>query len=277
MNRIRQSAENTTEIYLYGDVEADGWWTESETSAKKFKDILEEFKDITTINLHINSLGGDVIEGIAIFNLLKQHPAKVNVYIDGFACSIASVIAMAGDTVYMPKNTMMMIHNCWSYVVGNAQEMRKTADDLDKIMETSIQSYLSKINIDREELTELLDAETWLTAKECYEKGFADELLEISKTVAQQSATNVIQKLVEENKQLKQKENIVVKLDEESIQKIIKENTKEVLEQMMKGSAKEQPAGMQNSLENNLEKNKEKQKTLLGSFLNAVILKGDKE
>lgn len=273
MNRIRQSAENTTEIYLYGDVEADGWWTESETSAKKFKDILEEFKDITTINLHINSLGGDVIEGIAIFNLLKQHPAKVNVYIDGFACSIASVIAMAGDTVYMPKNTMMMIHNCWSYVVGNAKEMRKTADDLDKIMETSIQSYLSKINIDRKELTELLDAETWLTAEECYEKGFADELLEISNTVAQQSATNVIQKLVKENKQLKQqdKDTIVVELNEESMQKIIKENTKEILEQMMKGSAKEEPKEMQKKID------KEKQKTLLGSFLNAVILKGENE
>lgn len=274
MNKIKQSAKGTADIYLYGDVEADGWWSESETSAKTFKDILEELNNITTINLHINSLGGDVIEGIAIFNLLKQHPAKVNVYIDGFACSIASVIAMAGDTVYMPRNTMMMIHNCWSYVVGNAKEMRKTAKDLDKIMETSIESYLSKININREELIKLLDEETWLTAEECYEKGFADELLSISDTVAQQSATNVIQKLIKENKQLKQKENtVIVELDEEKIKNTIKENTKEVLEQMMQDSTEEEQTGMLNKFK----KNKEKQKTLLGSFLNAVILKGDKE
>lgn len=266
MNRIKQSTQNTAEIYLYGDVESDGWWTESETSAKKFKDILENLKDITTINLHINSLGGDVIEGIAIFNLLKQHPAKVNVYIDGFACSIASVIAMAGDTVYMPRNTMMMIHNCWSYVSGNAKEMRKTADDLDKIMETSIESYLSKINIEREELIELLDAETWLTAEECYEKGFADELLPISDKVAQQSGTKVIQKLIKENKQLKQKENTVtIELDENRMKRIIKENTKEVLEQAMKGFSKTEPTGIYNKI------GKNKKKTLFESIFNVIL------
>lgn len=269
MNRIKQSTEGVAEIYLYGDVESDGWWSDSETSAKSFKDRLEELKDITQINLHINSLGGDVIEGIAIFNLLKQHPAKVNVYVDGFACSIASVIAMAGDTVYMPRNTMMMIHNCWSWVSGNAQDMRKTADDLDKIMETSIESYLSKIKIEREELVELLNAETWLTAEECYQKGFADELLPLSETVAQQSATKTIEKLLQENKQLKEQtkeKNIVIDLDEETAKKIAEKLSKQIL----KGSSKEEPKG----LLNNQNKDK-KSKTLLESFLNAIILKGD--
>lgn len=269
MNRIKQSVEGTVEIYLYGDVEADSWWLDSETSAKSFKDRLEELKDITQIDLHINSLGGDVIEGIAIFNLLKQHPAKVNVYIDGFACSIASVIAMAGDTVYMPRNTMMMIHNCWSWVSGNAKEMRKTADNLDKIMETSIESYLSKINIEREELIELLDAETWLTAEECYEKGFADELLPLSETVAQQSATKTIEKLLQENKQLKEQtkeKTVVIDLDEKTAKKIAEEISK----QMIKGSAKEEPK----ELFNNQNKD-EKPKTLFESFFNAIILKGE--
>lgn len=269
MNRIKQSTEGTAEIYLYGDVESDGWESDSETSAKSFKDRLEELKDITQINLHINSLGGDVIEGIAIFNLLKQHPAKVNVYVDGFACSIASVIAMAGDTVYMPRNTMMMIHNCWSWISGNAQDMRKTADDLDKIMETSIESYLSKIKIEREELVELLNAETWLTAEECYEKGFADELLPLSETVAQQSATKTIEKLLQENKQLKEQtkeKNIVVNLDEEAVKKI----AEKLSEQMIKGFNKEEPKGLFNN-----QNKDEKSKTLLESFLNAIILKGD--
>ena len=117
MNRIKQQAENSINIYLYGEI-ADYWWDDESNSAKCLKDKLTEMNDITEINLHINSLGGDVIEGIAMFNLLKQHPAKVNVYVDGFACSIASVIAMAGDTIYMPKNSMMMIHNCWTYTDG---------------------------------------------------------------------------------------------------------------------------------------------------------------
>lgn len=263
MNRIKQSVEGTAEIYLYGDVESDGWWSDSETSAKSFKDRLEELKDITQINLHINSLGGDVIEGIAIFNLLKQHPAKINVYIDGFACSIASVIAMAGDTVCMPKNTMMMIHNCWSHVVGNAKEMRKTADDLEKIMETSIESYLSKINISREELVELLDNETWLTAEECYQKGFADELLPISEKSTQQSATRIIEKILEDNRKLREeKNNITIELDEKKLE--------DAFDKAMNKFIKEKEENDENKI---LTEKNQKSKTLFESFLNSVILK----
>ena len=111
--------------------------------------------DITEINLHINSLGGDVFEGIAMFNLLKQHKANVKVYIDGIAASIASVIAMSGDTIYMPKNSMMMIHNCWTTSTGNSKEFRKLAEDLDKIMEVSLESYMSKVNITKEKFFNL--------------------------------------------------------------------------------------------------------------------------
>lgn len=203
MNKVKQQTDNSADLYLYGDIE-DYWWSEESNSAKTLKDKLLELGDITEINLHINSLGGDVVEGIAMFNLLKQHKAKVNVYVDGFACSIASVIAMAGDTVYMPKNAVMIIHNCWTCINGNAKELRKTAEDLDKIMESSIESYLSKVNIDRAELVELLDAETVLTAEECYEKGFADVLLPISEKI-EQSATQTIMQLVKQNKEYKQK------------------------------------------------------------------------
>lgn len=203
MNRIKQQTGNNVNIYLYGDI-ADYWWDDESNSAKCLKDKLSEMNDVTEINLHINSLGGDVIEGIAMFNLLKQHPAKVNVYVDGFACSIASVIAMAGDTIYMPKNAYMMIHNCWTYAGGNAKELRKTADDLEKIMEGSIESYLSKVNISREELIELLDEETYLTAQECYDMGFADVLMPISDKI-EQSATQSIAQLVKQNKEYKQK------------------------------------------------------------------------
>lgn len=261
MNRIKQQAGNSVNIYLYGDI-ADYWWDDESNSAKCLKDKLAEMNDVTEINLHINSLGGDVIEGIAMFNLLKQHPAKVNVYIDGFACSIASVIAMAGDTVYMPKNSMMMIHNCWTCTNGNAKDLRKTADDLDKIMEASIESYLSKINISREELVELLDAETYLTADECYEMGFADALLPISESI-EQSATQSILQLVKENKELKQKNINVIELDEKTIKTIVKEISKELI----KGSAKEEPIGIIEGFQ----KEKDQKNNIFESFFYAIL------
>lgn len=126
-----------------------------------------------TINLHINSVGGDVFAGQAIHSMLKRHKATVNVYVDGLAASIASVIAMAGDNVFMPSNTMMMIHHPWGCRVGNASELRKAADDLDKIAETSITVYMDKTGQSREKIVEIMDGETWLTAAECVELGFA--------------------------------------------------------------------------------------------------------
>lgn len=228
LNSIKQSAENTADIYIYGDI-YDSWWSEETNSAISLKDKLLEMGDISKINLHINSLGGDVFEGLAMFNLLKQHKANVKVYIDGVAASIASVIAMAGDSIYMPKNSMMMIHKCWTYKCGNAKELRKTADDLDKIMEASIESYLSKINIDREELIELLDNETWLTAQECFDKGFCTEILPISDDI-EQSASKSIMDLVEENKKLKMKvkEPNQITFTEEIIKEIAEKITKKL-------------------------------------------------
>jgi len=227
LNQIKQMTANSADIYIYGDI-YDSWWDDESNSAISLKDKLLELGDISEINLHINSLGGDVFEGLAMFNLLKQHKATVKVYVDGVAASIASVIAMAGDTIYMPKNSMMMIHNCWSYACGNSKEFRKLADDLDKIMEASIESYMAKINITKEELKELLDNESWLTAQECFDMGFADELLPISDDI-EQSASKSIMDLVKENQSLRMQikqtkdeddETEVVDVSEDSIEKI---------------------------------------------------------
>lgn len=199
---IKQSANpNTLEMYIYGDVEGDylDWWTwekvESETSADYFRKELAKYPDVKQINIYINSYGGSVFEGTAIYTQLIRHPANKTVYIDGFACSIASVIAMAGDKVIMPKNTMMMIHNMWNCVCGNSAQLRKAADDLDTIMEGNRQAYLQKSNgkITEEKLIEFLDAETWLTAEQCIEYGFADELLE--KEVNLTEAKQLLQKV----------------------------------------------------------------------------------
>ncbi|MBQ0166099.1 MAG: Clp protease ClpP [Treponema sp.] len=187
MWEFKQAAEpDTLEIYIYGDVESDGydwWWGEkipSDTSADHFREELTKHPNAKEIKLYINSYGGDVFEGTAIYNQLRRHPAHKTVYVDGFACSIASVIAMAGDKVVMPRNTMMMIHNMWMYAMGNAAELRKAADDLDTINAAGRQAYLQKAGdkLSEDKLIEMMDAETWLTAEDCIELGFADEYAE---------------------------------------------------------------------------------------------------
>lgn len=185
MWEIRQSANaGTVDIYIYGDVEGDShdWWTdeviESETSANHFRDELAKYPNATQINIYINSYGGSVFEGTAIYNQLRRNPAHKTVYIDGFACSVASVIAMAGDEIIMPRNALMMIHNMWMGAVGNAAELRKAADDLDVINAAGRSAYLAKAGdkLPEAKLIEMMDAETWLTAEDCITYGLADRL-----------------------------------------------------------------------------------------------------
>lgn len=180
----QQTDPGKLDIYIYGEVAGDSqnWYSgeivESETSANHFRDELGKHSDVNQINIYINSNGGSVYEGTAIYNQLKRHPAHKTVYVDGFACSVASVIAMAGDEVIMPKNTLMMIHNAWSYAVGNAAELRKAADDLDVINQAGQAAYLEKAGdkLDAETLNKMMDAETWLTAEECVQYGLADKI-----------------------------------------------------------------------------------------------------
>lgn len=181
---LRQAAAaKAIDLYIYTDVEADGydWWSgetvKSDTSASAFRDTLAAAGAVQQINIYINSLGGSVMEGTAIYNQLKRHPAQKTVYVDGFACSVASIIAMAGDKIVMPRNTAMMIHNMWTFAWGNAKELRKAADDLDVLMAANRQAYLQKAGdrLDEQRLVEMLDAETWLTAEQCIEFGLADE------------------------------------------------------------------------------------------------------
>lgn len=170
---IKAKANDTAEISIYDEI---GFWGVS--AASFAQDLKSCGNNLKQINLHIHSPGGDVFDGIAIYNLLKNHPANVTVYIDGLAASMASVIAMAGNEVIMPENAMMMIHKPWGIQGGDAEDMRKYADLLDKVENTLIPAYASKTGKTPEELAEMLSAETWLTAKECVEQGFADKLAE---------------------------------------------------------------------------------------------------
>lgn len=187
MWEIRQAAQDgSLDLYIYGDVESDwyNFWTgeveRSETSANTFRDELAKYPNVSQINVFINSYGGSVFEGTSIYNQLKRHPAHKTVYVDGWACSIASVIAMAGDEVVMPRNTLMMIHNMWMYASGNAEQLRKAADDLDIINAAGRQAYLTKAGdkLSEEQLMEMMDGETWLSAEQCIQYGLADRYAE---------------------------------------------------------------------------------------------------
>lgn len=183
---IKQEAKaSTPDMYIDGEIVTDEY-EDSDTSAAGFRDALKQLGDVKNINLHINSPGGSVFEGIAIYNMLKQNPAHINVYVDGVAASIASVIAMSGDTIFMPSNAMMMIHNPWTMAVGNASELRKQADDLDQITKSSVQTYLAKAGdkLDEQTLKQLMDNETWLTAQEALNYGLTDEVMEPNKVAA---------------------------------------------------------------------------------------------
>jgi ATP-dependent protease ClpP protease subunit len=161
------------EIRLYGYIVEDSWRDEDATP-KSFVDELKALGDVKALHVHINSYGGHVSAGFTIYSILKQHQAKVIVHVDGFALSAASVVAMAGDTIIMPGNSMMMIHNPWIWIGGDAKDLRKEADTLDKQRDAMIAAYSDKTGLPHDELVQMLDDETWFTADEALEKGFAD-------------------------------------------------------------------------------------------------------
>ncbi len=166
--------EETLNITIYGDITS--WeWLESDVSSYTLSKLIQE-SSAKNIMVCINSYGGEVAEGLAIYNALKNHPARVTTRCDGFACSAASVVFMAGDERIMNEASLLMIHNAWSYASGNAAELRRKADDLDIISKTVANTYLSAINIAEDELQNMLDAESWITPEEALEKGFATSI-----------------------------------------------------------------------------------------------------
>lgn len=177
--------ETSVDIYLYGrivDQQPINWWT-GEPEPGDFiypEDIRNLVKEAgeKEINLHINSTGGSIYASVAISNFLKQCGNTINVYIDGVAASGASIIAMAGKTIYMPSNTTMMIHRAAVGIYGNADDLRKVAHTLDKFDETVLNSYKNRFIGTAEELKQLISEETYLTAEECKVFGLCDEILD---------------------------------------------------------------------------------------------------
>ena len=174
---IRNQTDNEAEICFYGDINSDsmGEWSKYFPDDKCPSDIKEFFEqlsdDIEKIHVHINSGGGSVFGGIAIYNMLKNHKAEIIVHVDALAASIASVIAMAGDKIIIPKNAQLMIHKPMALVSGNADEMRKEADVLDGCQKVILSTYMDHVKegVTEKTINDLINAETWLNGEECQE------------------------------------------------------------------------------------------------------------
>ena len=176
--RMQAGHQSDADIYIYDEI---GFWG---VTAKQFISDLNALGDITHINLHINSPGGDVFEGIAIFNALKTHGASITVYVDGVAASMASVIAMVGNPVIMPENTFMMIHKPFGFTGGDAEDMRTYADLLDKVEAVLLPAYAQKTGKTTDEIAAMLADETWMSGAECLAHGFADQVTPAVKAMA---------------------------------------------------------------------------------------------
>lgn len=171
--RITNKSATEAEIIIYAGIGNDWWGDGSMISAKNFSDELKKIDaSVTNINVRINSPGGDVFDGVAIYNRLKQHKAKKTVYIDGLAASIASIIALAGDEIIMGEGALYMVHLPWTWAAGNRTDLDNTINRLTDVEEQMLGIYAKKSGMDRAEIRALLEAETWMGADEAIEKGF---------------------------------------------------------------------------------------------------------
>jgi ATP-dependent Clp endopeptidase proteolytic subunit ClpP len=162
-------APGSVEISIYDEIGFGG------VTAKDFLAEVKRYKG-QHIHLRINSVGGSVIEGAAIYNSLRRHKGGLTVHVDGLAASMASVIAMAGEEVYIADNAMLMVHNPWSMTMGDADDLRKEADVLDKLKATLVNAYVRKTGMESEDIAAMMNEETWLNATQSVAMGFADEI-----------------------------------------------------------------------------------------------------
>lgn len=167
--------KNTAELHFYGEI-ADTSWSKDDVTPRKVQDDLNTMNSAKDVDIFINSPGGDVFAGLAIYNMIKRLNKPTTVHIDGLAASAASVIAMAGDKIIMPNNSVMMIHNAWTLAMGNKEEIRDTADKLERIDNQLAQIYADRTGRDIEVIKEMMEAETWMDGNEALAGKFCDEV-----------------------------------------------------------------------------------------------------
>lgn len=203
----KKTDEDITKVYMYGDIVDEqplDWWSGEPLDGEyifpeKVRNLFDEI-ETKNVELHINSYGGSVFASVAIFNYLNTLDKDITVIIDGLAASGASLIAMAGKTIKMPKNTVMMIHRASTFGYGNCNDLREVADTLEKLDNSIVmQTYLKRFKGTSKELHSLVDSETWLSAQDCFNNGLCDEIIELktekepeNKKVTEQEITNGI-------------------------------------------------------------------------------------
>ena len=179
---FKKVSEQETELYVYGDIRKkdffDSWFGTGKDvmNATTLKDALA-LVDTPELTVRINSYGGSVAEGLAIYGQLSSFKGKVRTIVDGFACSAASIIFMAGQERIVPENGLLMIHNAWGRMEGDSNAMKKFSEDLEKITQPSLDIYVLKTGLAEEKIKEMMDKETWITSKEAYEMGFSTSII----------------------------------------------------------------------------------------------------
>lgn len=172
---IKNQTDSSADLFFYGDIVSETWKSEcyeDDMAPGDVKEFLEQLDGTENINIHINSGGGSVFGGIAIYNMLRRNNAHKTVYVDGLAASIASVIMMAGDEIVIPKNATVMIHKpsaSYFFTTKNADDLRRDAESLDTCQEAIMQTYMTKAKVDKEEIEQKVNDETWLTGEEVAE------------------------------------------------------------------------------------------------------------
>lgn len=186
--RLNATADKpSAELFIYGEI--GSWWGDGPDTQQTVKDL--SALDVEEIVVRVNSPGGVVFDGVAIYNALANHKAKVTVQIEGIAASIASVIAMAGDTITIGEAANLMIHKPWSFVVGDAQDMRKEAEVLDTLEGGLVDIYAARTGADRKDIADWLSAETWFRGQQAVDAGFADAVIP-AKTKKENAARSAI-------------------------------------------------------------------------------------
>lgn len=173
---LAKAKDDTGDLYIY-ELIGGGFWS-SGITAKQVTEALDKMKDIKTLNVYINSEGGDVFEGKAIYNAIKRHSARKVVHVDGIAASAATLVAMAGDEIRTAANATWMIHEVWTVAMGNASELRAAADVLEKENGSLADTYVRRTGNSAEQVREWMAAETWMNAQEALDRKFTDKITE---------------------------------------------------------------------------------------------------
>lgn len=280
--KFKYKNDKEVEIFIDGSIGKSlfsiGEEKEKSNTYNTLSSELIKHPELTTIDIYINSTGGSVYDGIAMYNLLKRHKAYKRVFIEGFACSIASVIAMCGNSIHMPKSSVMMIHNAWTIGMGNHIELRKQADDLEKVNQLGIEAYMSKFKNSREELQKLLDEESYLTANDCLKYGLCTKViddLENTEEKINQGINDVTKIYKSKFEQLDFIKNAIRELEKPSENVEESNETKSSVEQSNEANSNEALNSIENA-KNSVSKNIEEMKeNVLARFFN--VQKDEKE